>query len=464
MNKDSQDEELRAKMQKCFADISRFSNLYAITLSDKNGIITMGYSQDGVLEDIIGTDVSHYPKYEIIKTTKKPYYSNLQIGIDGTSHRIIITIPILNNGEYWGHVNMVTDAVEFFNFYSNVVNTDDTYLTVIGKDYRVITHPNKELVGKYIHGEKSNIIDKELAKFFSELVTGNDVTGIYKVNEVERLGLGTSVLVDGEIAYYIIRSTPTEIIYSNEILLEENQFNILVLVFLTLIIVVFIIIIERYQKEEKKKERLLTIGAIASRMSHDIRNPLSIIRVSLDNLKALYGSDKQKVDQIEKIDRSINRITHQVDDVLDYVRERPRDMSKVKISEIIFESLDSLNVPDNIKLILPENDAELLCDKKQCSIALNNLILNGIQAIDGEGTVEITIEENNDEILVRVKNSGKKIPKENLNKIFEPLFSTKQKGTGLGLASVKSIIESHGGKISVSSPPYNFYNNNAKSF
>ena len=198
---------------------------------------------------------------------------------------------------------------------------------------------------------------------------------------------------------------------------------------------------------------MITLGRFAAHLAHDLRNPLSIIQVSLENLKLLYGSDKSQQDIMEKIDRSIDRITHQVNDVLDFVREQPITLNNNKMSEIISESLDSVPIPENIKLILPKNNVEVYCDEKQFSTVFNNLILNGIQAIVHAGTIEITVEENNDGIIIQVKDSGRGIPNQNLDSIFEPLFTTKQQGTGLGLASVKSVVESHGGVISVTSPP-----------
>lgn len=81
------------------------------------------------------------------------------------------------------------------------------------------------------------------------------------------------------------------------------------------------------------------------------------------------------------------------------------------------------------------------------------MILNGVQAIIHTGIIEITVEENNDGIIIQIIDSGEGITKKHLDSLFEPLFTTKQQGTGLGLASVKSIVESHGGIISVVSPP-----------
>lgn len=206
--------------------------------------------------------------------------------------------------------------------------------------------------------------------------------------------------------------------------------------------------LEKLITTQKQKERMSSIGQFAAHMSHDLRNPISVIAASLENLKLLYGVDKSQIKSIEKIERSLDRIVHQVDEVLDFVREHPVKITKEMTSKIIAESVDSIKIPDNIKLILPENDVEIFCDKILFSISLNNLILNSIQAIDGVGTIEITVEKNDDSVIFQIIDSGAGISQDNLDKIFEPLFTTKQQGTGLGLASVKSIIESHGGKIS----------------
>lgn len=205
--------------------------------------------------------------------------------------------------------------------------------------------------------------------------------------------------------------------------------------------------------DEQKEKNLSVIGTLSSKMAHDIRNPLSIISMTLENIKMNKVQNSEEEKQFNKIQRAIFRITHQIDDVLDFVKKQPLKLNKVKMSDLIADALDSIYTPNYITLNLPKNDVELNCDIKKLSVAFTNLILNAIQAVGDVGTVEITIEENKDEVIIKVKDSGKGIPKENLNKIFEPLFTTKMEGTGLGLASVMSIINSHGGIISVASPP-----------
>jgi len=210
---------------------------------------------------------------------------------------------------------------------------------------------------------------------------------------------------------------------------------------------------KKFYEDNLKNEKMITVGRFSARLTHDLRNPLSIIQVSLENLRLLYGTNDSQRKTMDKVERSIDRITHQVDDVLDFVRERPITLNNHTMSEIISESLDSLPIPENIKLILPKNNVEVYCDEKQFAIVFNNLILNGVQAIVHTGTIEITVEENNDGIIIQITDSGEGIPQQNLDSLFEPLFTTKQQGTGLGLASVKSIVEAHGGIISVTSPP-----------
>jgi len=265
------------------------------------------------------------------------------------------------------------------------------------------------------------------------------------------------VMIDGKPLYYVFMTTFVDGIFQQtNLILEQEKFStVLIILFLTFGSGVTIFVFEKYKMIEQKQKdaKLITIGELSARLAHDLRNPLSIIQISLENLKSLYGTDDTKQRQFDKVERSIDRMAHQLDNVLDFVKVQPLILDKTKMSEVISESLDSLIIPDTIKLIHPENDIELFCDKKQLAVALNNLILNGIQAIEGEGTIEIRIKDNLNFIIFEIEDSGTGISEQNISKIFEPLFTTKLIGTGLGLASVKSIIEAHGGTISVTCSP-----------
>ena len=195
------------------------------------------------------------------------------------------------------------------------------------------------------------------------------------------------------------------------------------------------------------------VGQLTGNIAHELRNPLSVIQITLENMKMAYGVDDVKQQQFDRIERSINRILVQVGEILDFVRESPIVFEETKFSKVLFESLDSIKIQDDIKLVLPKNDVDMYCDLRQFAIVLNNLILNRIQAISGKGLIVIDVNEKNDEIIVEIEDSGKGILKKDLSHIFNPLFTTKKQGTGLGLVRVKSIVQAHGGTIFVTSRP-----------
>ena len=220
-----------------------------------------------------------------------------------------------------------------------------------------------------------------------------------------------------------------------------------------------------YLVEEKtqavlKTERLSVIGELSGRLAHDLRNPLSVMKMSIDLIKQHPGDAKISDDIITKrlqlIEKSIERISHQVNDVLEYVRNSPLKSSAISIREIILGSIDKVNVPHDVKITVSDSDIIVSCDSIKLDAVFINLIVNAIQAMPQGGTIEIKIKSDSDNAVIDFIDSGIGIPKEFLDKIFEPLFTTKQKGTGLGLASCKNIIEQHNGKISVHNNPTTF--------
>lgn len=212
--------------------------------------------------------------------------------------------------------------------------------------------------------------------------------------------------------------------------------------------------VKQKTNELLKKEKLSVIGELSARIAHDLRNPLCIIKNSAELIKmSQKNMDSKTKSHWERLDRGIYRISHQVDDVLDFVRPSPIKKKPTKISVILSGVYERITIPDKIKINLPKTDITIPCDHDKLETVFVNLIMNSIQAMgDKTGIININlIEESDDILLITVKDTGPGIPHSLIPKIFDPLFTTRQIGTGLGLPSCKNIIETHGGSIDVSS-------------
>jgi signal transduction histidine kinase len=212
--------------------------------------------------------------------------------------------------------------------------------------------------------------------------------------------------------------------------------------------------VQRKTDELLKQEKLSAIGELSARIAHDMRNPLSVIKNSAEIIKrSQKNMDSNTKINWERLERGIYRISHQVDDVLDYVKPSPLKKKPAKISRIAYDAYERITVPDKIKINLPQTDVTIPCDREKLETVFVNLIMNSIQAIgDKAGNININIiDESNDVVLITVHDNGPGISQKIIPKIFDPLFTTRQIGTGLGLPSCKNIIENHGGSIDVSS-------------
>ena len=207
-----------------------------------------------------------------------------------------------------------------------------------------------------------------------------------------------------------------------------------------------------------KAERLSTIGLLSSRLGHDLRNDLTAIMVNIQIIRKKYDleADKELKSQLELIERSALKINFQMRDVLNFVRFSPLKTESVLLSKILQNTLKTVYVPEKIKIVLPEKDISVNCSADQLEVVLTNLINNSIQAMDVDGEISVEAQEDDKESIIKVKDSGSGMSEEIMPKIFNPLFTTKQKGTGLGLATCKNIIEQHRGTIKVKNSPTTF--------
>lgn len=207
-----------------------------------------------------------------------------------------------------------------------------------------------------------------------------------------------------------------------------------------------------------KSERLSTMGLLSSTLGHNIRNDLSVIKITLGILRHKYSTklDEDALSRLTIMERSILHIQNQIDSSLNFIRQTPPKLEKVSLLKLLADTLKTIQVPENIKIETPAEDVLLYCDSSKLTVVLTNLINNSIQAINTDGKITIKASEDDEYSIIQIEDSGLGIPSEILLKIFEPLFTTKQKGTGLGLASCKYMLEEHGGSITVQNNPTTF--------
>jgi len=180
------------------------------------------------------------------------------------------------------------------------------------------------------------------------------------------------------------------------------------------------------------------------------------MKQSLEIIQRRAKEDEITKKESERANRVIKRIEHQVDQVLNYVKTPPLQIEQTTVLTILKQTLALLIIPDNISMEIPEKDLDVKWDETQISVVFTNIILNAIQAIEkNKGKISVRISEN-DTIKIEIENSGPNIPEKDLDKIFEPLYTTKMEGTGLGLSGCKNIIQSHKGTITASNNPVKF--------
>jgi len=220
--------------------------------------------------------------------------------------------------------------------------------------------------------------------------------------------------------------------------------------------------LEKANKELKKQtqraEHLAKIGELASSLNHNLRNPLGVISttVQIIELTSKDSLDEKTLSRLSRITDSATNMSHQIEDVLNFVRNKPLDLEMISFSKMFQSTMNNLEIPDRVNVHLPENDVSIECDHSKLEVVFMNLITNAIQAIEDKGDVFIRVTVDSDFITIDVENSGSEIPSDVLPKIFDSLFTTKASGTGLGLAFCKKTIEQHKGTISVSNNPTTF--------
>jgi PAS domain S-box-containing protein len=212
------------------------------------------------------------------------------------------------------------------------------------------------------------------------------------------------------------------------------------------------------QDELLRKERLTTLGKLTASVAHELRNPLSAIRNSLHVMRGIDGPPDTVLErQIARVDRCVERCDRIISDLIDYSHVRKLVRRAARIDAWIAEFVEQRPLPQGfvLDLRLATAGALVRIDHDRFRSAISHLVDNAVQAMDELPTGSerrLTIETHATEtVRMVIADTGPGIPPEVLPQVFEPLFSTRNFGTGLGLPTVKQIIELHDGMIDITS-------------
>jgi Signal transduction histidine kinase len=219
--------------------------------------------------------------------------------------------------------------------------------------------------------------------------------------------------------------------------------------------------LEKLEESVTRAKSLEALGALSAGMAHEIRNPLTSIKGYAQYIMSEMNKDSELYSDMAVISSEVDRLNNIIDRFLAFARPNELKLEKCDINDIVKEVIILIkrdNTFDNIKLNINFGEIPLInADFEQMKQVVLNIAINGVQSMPQGG--ELTISTFNNKILsmveIEISDTGQGISHENVKKIFEPYFTTKDKGIGLGLAICSRIVENHRGIIEVESIPEN---------
>ena len=214
-----------------------------------------------------------------------------------------------------------------------------------------------------------------------------------------------------------------------------------------------------YERELEQLRQFAMIGELVAGAAHDIRNPLMSIRGCSRILERNLSHDPKQLEFIEPIINQVDKVDEVIEQMLSYSFIVKEELySYIDINEVLEKCYNVISLHKKLKFItinkVFSNDLPLIkCNNVQLQQAVLNILFNAVQAIDSEGTINIESSKlcDDNKVLVSISDNGKGIETNNIDEIFNPLYTTKNKNTGIGLAIVKRVIDKQGGEIKVNS-------------
>lgn len=215
-------------------------------------------------------------------------------------------------------------------------------------------------------------------------------------------------------------------------------------------------LVQERTKALQQAQRMATIGELAAMVGHDIRNPLQGIAIATHYLMTIEGSklgEKGK-EMLQLIQEDIWRSDKIINDLLDYSRELHLEQSETDAKSIVEDALTHLKIPAEIRVVdSTQNETKMILDAEKMRRVFLNLLQNAIDAMPKGGTLTITSKRSSGRVEIAFRDTGVGMTEETMRKLWNPLYTTKAKGMGFGLAISRRVVEAHEGSITAESRP-----------
>jgi two-component system, NtrC family, sensor histidine kinase HydH len=207
---------------------------------------------------------------------------------------------------------------------------------------------------------------------------------------------------------------------------------------------------EAFIARVKDAERLATIGQVAASIGHELRNPLAVMQTSVHMLSRKLPGDEHTTKHLGRVRDQIALCNAIISDLLELARDRAPDRRPNDVGAIVAEAAQSVPRPETLELALhvAPDLPTVAVDPGQFRQLVVNLVLNAAQALGGSGRIDVRLDVEDRSLVLAIEDSGPGMSPAVLERLFEPLFTTRATGTGLGLALCRRIVEKHSGSIS----------------
>lgn len=331
--------------------------------------------------------------------------------------------------------NKIIEITKLQNYTKNIVDSINSGVISLDTNFN-ITSINKE--GEKIFEDKKVLASNILEMFNEKYI--DDIFNQAKIQKKQFANINAKVLVEGVEKHLVLTVTPL--------------FNILNKLQGLVVIVQDKSREKNLEAQAIRSDRLIAVGELATGIAHEIRNPMGIIKTISQTLQE-ENDDESLLEGLEIIVKEIGRANRVIDGILNFAKPTGNEMKRISLNELLKEVLmitDKYVSKQNVDIDLYfENEISIVADKEKLMQVFINLIFNATGAMEMGGKITIRTEERDKGVNISFKDTGIGIKKEDLKKIFNPFFTTKEKGVGLGLSVSDRIIQDHNGYIIIDS-------------